>query len=160
MEILQPSCQTVLSFQTHNNCFLEINYFFIDAKLISKVSSATYDPNAISDRVPVSLDVEFSPQPCYHLLWSFNTSPLADFEFVDFLSAVIDEFISINQNEKDPVSFGLLWESLKAYIRGQIFAYSAHLNKSHRSTVQRLSNDISALDQQLATCTSTSSLHH
>ena len=59
----------------------------------------------------------------------------------------------------DPVSCSLLWESLKAYIRGQIILYSAHLNlKSRKAKLQELSIIITKLDQQLATCPSPSLL--
>ena len=58
----------------------------------------------------------------------------------------------------EPISCSLLWESLKAYLRGQIISYSAHLNKSRKAKLQEFSTNITKLDQQLATCPSPSLL--
>ena len=79
---------------------------------------------------------------------------LSDNKFIDFISASIDEFIAINQNETDPISRSLLWESLKVHLRGQIISYSAHLNKILKAKIRALSIDINKLDEQLATCSS------
>lgn len=42
----------------------------------------------------------------------------------------------------------LLWESLKAYPRGQIISYSAYSNKSHKAKLQELTTKILDTDQQ------------
>uniref|UniRef100_A0A8C5D9N9 Reverse transcriptase domain-containing protein n=1 Tax=Gouania willdenowi TaxID=441366 RepID=A0A8C5D9N9_GOUWI len=44
----------------------------------------------------------------------------------------------------------LLWESLKAYLRGQIISYSAHVKKIRMLKIQTLLTELKSLDQQLA----------
>lgn len=61
---------------------------------------------------------------------------LSDDAFNVLISSSIDDFVALNK--KDSVSFSLLWESLKAYLRGQIISYSAYSNKICRAKLQEL----------------------
>ena len=149
---------TTTFFSQMHQSFSRIDYYFIDSKLILKVLTVNYHPIVISDHAPLSLDIQFSSQPRYPTPWRFNTLLLSDDTFYKFIAAKIDGYIAINKNDTDPVSCSLLWESLKAYIRGQIILYSAHLNlKSRKAKLQELSIIITKLDQQL-TCPSPSLL--
>lgn len=136
--------------QMHQS-FSQIDYYFIDAKLIPNVLTVNYHPIVISDRAPLSLDIHFPSQSRYPTSWRFNSLLLSDNKFTKFIEAKIDDFIAINQNERDPISSSLLWEALKAYLRGQIISYSAHLNKSRKVKLQELSVNIANLDQKRAT---------
>lgn len=52
------------SFFSHvHQSFSWIDYYFIDATLISKVLHADYHPIVISDHAPLSLDIQFCSQP-------------------------------------------------------------------------------------------------
>uniref|UniRef100_A0A9J8DJL7 Uncharacterized protein n=1 Tax=Cyprinus carpio carpio TaxID=630221 RepID=A0A9J8DJL7_CYPCA len=68
--------------------------------------------------------------------------------FCDFISHSIDEFLSFNQNED--TSYSLLWESLKAFLRGQIISYSSYSNKKHKTRLSELLVAIGNLDQECA----------
>uniref|UniRef100_A0A672IKH9 Reverse transcriptase domain-containing protein n=1 Tax=Salarias fasciatus TaxID=181472 RepID=A0A672IKH9_SALFA len=139
------------SFYSHvHQTFSRIDYFFIDGSLLSKVVDVMYHPIVISDHSPVSLDIQIQSRPRYSLPWRFNTSLLSDDKFCGFIMSAIDDFISCNQSDSNPVSKTLLWESLKAYLRGQIISYSAYLKKLRDSNIKKLSSEIKCLDQQLA----------
>lgn len=60
----------------------------------------------------------------------------------------IDDFITINKN--DSVSYSLLWESLKTYLRGQIISYSTYQNKCRKSRLHELLTQIKDTDTQNA----------
>lgn len=139
--------------QVHQT-FSLIDYFFIDARLMPKVTDTCYHPIIISDHSPLTLDIQFSSESRYPTHWRFNISLLSDDKFHKFIISTIEDFISLNQSESEPISKMLLWESLKAYLRGQIISYSAHLKKSRMSTIQKLSADLESVDQQLAASTS------
>jgi len=49
--------------------------------------------------------------------WRFNTHLLSSEKFVEVISDQIDIFLSINKTTD--ISASVLWETLKAYIRGQ-----------------------------------------
>lgn len=143
------------SFYSHvHQTFSRIDYFFVDAKLMPKVTNVLYHPIIVSDHSPVSIDVQISPGPQYPTRWRFNTSLLSDDKFHKFIVCAIDDFAALNQSDSEPISKALLWESLMAYLRGQIISYSAHRRKLRLSTIQKLASELELVDQQLAAGTS------
>lgn len=143
------------SFYSHvHQTFSRIDYFFVDAKLVPKVTNVSYHPIIVSDHSPVSIDVQISSGPRYPTQWRFNTSLLSDEKFHKFITSAIEDFIALNQSDSEPISKALLWESLKAFLRGQIISYSAHIRKLRMSNIQKLSSDLESVDQQLATAPS------
>lgn len=64
------------------------------------------------------------------------------------IAASIDDFLIFNQTSS--TSHSLLWESLKAYLRGQIISYSLYLNKTHKARLDDHSTAIFELDSQYA----------
>lgn len=143
------------SFYSHmHQTFSRIDYFFVDAKLMPKVTNVLYHPIIISAHSPVSLDVQISPGPRYPAHWRFNTSLLSDDRFHKFIISAIEDFIALNHSDSEPISKALLWESLKAYLCGQIISYSVHIRKLRMSNIQKLLSDLESVDQQLATAPS------
>lgn len=59
--------------------------------------------------------------------WDLNTRLLFNEDFVKFVSNQIDFFLTTNRTPG--ISASLLWETLKAYIRGEIISYSSYENK-------------------------------
>uniref|UniRef100_A0A3B5ARW6 L1 transposable element RRM domain-containing protein n=1 Tax=Stegastes partitus TaxID=144197 RepID=A0A3B5ARW6_9TELE len=94
------------------------------------------------------LNITFSERPPFLSPWRFNPILLSDDTFSAFIVASIDDFITINKN--DTVSYSLLWESLKAYLRGQIISYSAHRNRTHKARLNELLSKIMDIDRQNA----------
>lgn len=92
--------------------------------------------------------MQLSVQPRYSSPWRLNSLLLSDEKFVGFISASIDDFMATNQVGE--VSYPLLWETLKAYLRGQIISYFAHLIGLHTTKIRQLTSDIFNIDQQLA----------
>uniref|UniRef100_A0A3Q3ENM7 Reverse transcriptase domain-containing protein n=1 Tax=Kryptolebias marmoratus TaxID=37003 RepID=A0A3Q3ENM7_KRYMA len=153
-----PQSKKFSFFSHFHQSFSRIDYFFVDSKLISEVLSVDYHPIIISDHAPLSLDIKFALQHRYTTPWRFNPLLLSDKNFNTFISTKIDDFIEMNQNESNPISYSLLWESLKAFLRGQIISFSAHLNKTRKAKLLELSTNMSNLDQQIATSPSPSLL--
>jgi len=65
------------------------------------------------------------------------------------ISQKIDDFI--NSNKKNDTSPSLLWETLKAVIRGEIISYSAKTNKMKRTKQEELIKAIAMVDFQYST---------
>lgn len=60
-----PTTKEYSFFSQMHQSFSRIDYYFIDAKLISKVLTVNYHPIVISDHAPLSVDIQFSSQPRY-----------------------------------------------------------------------------------------------
>ena len=108
------------SFFSHvHHSFSRIDYFFIDHKLLPKVTSSEYLPIIISDHGPLTLDISLSTQPRTPSRWRFNSLLLSDAKFCSTISTAIDDFLFSNKTSS--TSHSLLWESLKAYLRGLLY---------------------------------------
>ena len=122
---------------------------FIDKALLSFVNSAQYSAIVISDHAPHILDLCLPSSSHRHQGgWRLNSGLLANADFCHFVSTNIDVFLETNRS--DQVSPSLLWETLKAFIRGGIIFFSAHLTKNRRLKQQELLDAILDIDRQQA----------
>ena len=99
------------SFSPTHQSFSRIDYYFIDAKLISKVKAATNHSIVIYDHPPLSLDIQFSSQPRYFMgLWRRNTLLLSDQKFNKFILRpqliILLRLIRTSQNPALPHCYG------------------------------------------------------
>ena len=122
---------------------------FIDSSLTPSVVSSNYHPIIISDHAPLTVDMKLPNRPLILPQWRFNSLLLSDSTFNSFIISSVDDFIMNNNN--DSISASLLWESLKAFLRGQIISFTAHRNKMHKLELQDLLSEIADLDNLYAT---------
>lgn len=143
---LFPQNKSFSFFSPVHHSYSRIDYFFIDRTLLPCVRKAEYSTIIESDHAPVLLDLEF---PLYKLErppWKFDKHLLSDSAFCELISQKIDDFIE--SNKKDNISPSLLWETLKAIIRGEIISYSAKMNKMNRIKQEELIKLINVVDAQ------------
>lgn len=70
-----------------------------------------------------------------------------DTDFIDFVSKQLEFFFQVNKTPG--VTASLVWETMKAFIRGEIISYKAHRSKSIREKLSKLSQRIALLDSSL-----------
>lgn len=78
--------------------------------------------------------------------WRFNDLLLADKSFTDFVTTHIDVFLKINDTGE--VSKSVLWETLKAYLHGQIISYNTAINKTWTESIASITKKILDLDRR------------
>lgn len=146
---LHPSAKDFSYYSAVHKVFSRIDYFFIDKTLLPFLSKAQYSAIVISDHAPHILGLCLpSSSPRHQGGWRLNSSLLADSDFCNHVSTNINVFLEMNRSEQ--VSPSLLWETLKAYIRGCIISYSTHLAKSRKLKQQELTDAIIDIDRQQA----------
>ncbi|XP_059844944.1 uncharacterized protein LOC132404647 [Hypanus sabinus] len=91
------------------------------------VTDCKYDSIAISDHAPLKLSIKISDSSINTRSWRLNATLLQDPEFITFMKQQIDIFFSTNYTEE--IDRGILWDSFKAFIHGQIISYSAGKRK-------------------------------
>ena len=110
-----------------------IDRFFISKPLLAKVSSCNILPCVFSDHdfIDLYLDLDgFST--CRSCVWKFNTSLLADPEFVQMMTCVIEKHkLAIDQFD----SLGDWWDNLKSVIRDKCVNFS--VQKRRRINLRR-----------------------
>ena len=114
----------------------------VDPYLLSIITDCKYDPIIISDHAPVSIRVTLPTQRTERT-WRLDTLLLADSDFVSFITEQIDFFLQVNRNEG--ISASTLWETLNAYLRGQIISCSAYIRKMKHENIEKLSSEIKVL---------------
>lgn len=139
-----PSTKSYSFFSPVHKSFSRIDYFFIDKKLLPNVTDCEYQPVVISDHGPLTMMVRIPGVAPSHRPWRLNPLLLFDDSFVTFIKSEIEFFLAHNQTPG--ISYSLIWESLKAYLRGQVISYCAKQRKLCTSRLMQLADDILKLD--------------
>lgn len=135
------------SFYSHvHNSYSRIDYFFIDRTLLPTVTSVAYSSIVNSDHSPVILDLNLEPQHRESRSWRLDSTLLSDAKFCNLITQSIGNFLETNDTEDTSPS--LLWETLKAFLRGEIISYTAHANKARKRRQCELIEAIADLDRR------------
>lgn len=128
--------------------FSRIDFFLLHKTQEYLVDSCEYLPRTLYDHSPLVLTVN-TPTTRTHLRrWRFSNYLLNDLDFIAFLNDNIECFLNFNVGSASP---GVVWESLKAYLRGIIISYSSG-KKKKLSQLNLLSKDIKKLEQDCSVC--------
>lgn len=139
-----PTSRGYSFFSPVHNSFSQIDYFFIDNKLLHMVVDCEYHSIVISDHAPLKIKLNIPGTDPGYRPWRFNPLLLSDETFVNFIKSEIDLFLS--HNKTPGMSFLTIWEALKAYLRGQIISYGSMQRKATVKRLRRLTDDILKLD--------------
>ena len=145
---LNPNSRSYSFYSPVHKSYSRIDYFFIDKNLISLVNHCEYNSIVISDHAPLSLMLQMPVSQALYHPWRLNSQWLADDKFVEFISSEIQFFLK--QNRTPNMSNLIIWEALKAYIRGQIISFCSQKKKMHQEKINKLSEDIFNLDVIIA----------
>lgn len=146
--LFNPSSKVFSFFSPVHHTFTRIDYFLVDDRLLHSISSCSYNPIVISDHAPVTMVVAFQAAINLRPPWRLNTHLLSNEDFVNFVSNQIDFFLSTNKTPN--ISASILWETLKAYIRGEIISYAAYERKLKNDRLSLLTRSIAQLDHVYA----------
>lgn len=145
---LHPTVKQFSFFSHVHHSYTRIDYFFLDRAFQPFLISANYSTITISDHAPVILDLNFKSKPKEYRVWRLDTTLLSTEEFCSTITQAIDVFLTTNKNSDTSPS--LLWETLKANIRGVIISYSAHANKLRLARQRELLALIADIDSRYA----------
>lgn len=145
LRFLYPDLRRYSFFSSVHRSYSRIDYFVIDSQLLTSVRDCRYEGIVISDHGPVVLQISF-PKKITRRPWRFDNASLADEAFVNCINTKIDFFLSIN--DTPDVSRSTLWESLKAFLRGEIISYTSWESRTRKQRLKDLSNQIQQLDSR------------
>lgn len=133
------------SFFSHvHRSYSRIDFFLLDNRFLSCLNSCEYHSIVISDHAPTSVDVNFSSRVPPSRQWRLNSALLALAPFKEFLEVQISFFFDTNDSPE--ISRCTLWETFKAYMRGQAISYVSTLNKTERAELTVIADDICRVD--------------
>lgn len=140
-----PTSRQFSFFSPVHQTYSRIDYFLIDQKLLPTIIQVEYDSIVNSDHCPVLLKLRFPENILPKRTWRLNSRLLADKKFVDFINTQVDLFLETNESPE--ISYCTLWETMKAYVRGQVISYTAGENKKKSKRATELINRIKVVDQ-------------
>lgn len=146
--IKNPTMRQFSFFSPVHHSYSRIDYFIVDNQLLPLISSSKYHSIVLSDHCPVQLDLIFPANIMPQRTWRLDPQLLLGEDFRTFLNGQIDFFLEINDTQE--VSRGVLWESMTAYIRGQIISYVAYRDKQRSKQLNELANKIADVDRHYA----------
>lgn len=153
-----PTSKSFSFFSPVHGTYSHIDYFFRLGPL-PIVSKFEYQAIVISDHAPVLMTLCIPTSHTNNHPWGLNTLLLSDEGFVNFISAEITSFFEYNHTPE--MSPSIVWESMKAYLRGQIISYCAlRLRKRNNARLEQLTNDILKLDATFALAPSNDLVKH
>lgn len=126
--------QRLLFFSSVHKSYSRIDYFLLDAKLLSTVESVTYHPTVVSDHSILSMDLKVGEYNTGVRRWRFDPTLLADEQFTNYIQNQITHFI--NENDTGEVNDSILWESYKAVIRGHIMSFVSGKRKRENTRLK------------------------
>lgn len=147
-----PTSRQYSFFSPVHQAYSRIDHFLLDKRLLPLLESIEYEGIVVSDHSPVKMSLCFPNNERPQRNWRFNPHLLADEDFVAFLSTQIDFFLEMNQ--LPGTTYCNLWETLKAYLRGQIISYNASQKKRRSARLDELISLIKNLDRRHATAPS------
>lgn len=143
-----PTTKQFSFFSPVHHSYSRIDYFIVDNQLLPLISSTKYHSIVISDHSPVQIDLAFPGNVAPQRTWRLDPQLLLCKHFKIFLNNQIDFFLEMNDTQD--VSRGVLWESMKAYIRGQVISYVAHRDKERFKQLKGLADKIADIDKRYA----------
>lgn len=143
-----PTTKQFSFFSPVHHSYSRIDYFIVDNQLLPLISSTKYHSIVLSDHSPVQMGLVFPGNVAPQRTWRLDPLLLLCERFKTFLSNQIDFFLEINDTQD--VSRGVLWESMKAYIRGQVISYVAHRDKERSKQLKELADKIADMDRRYA----------
>lgn len=146
---MYPSSKQFSFYSPVHRTYSRIDYFLLDRKLLSLMTQVEYDCIVISDHSPVLLKLRFPGNSITQRTWHLNSRLLADEDFVKFVETQIDFFLETNESPE--ISYSILWDTLKAFVRGQIISYQASANKRKLRRITEIMNEINTIDQSHST---------
>ena len=139
-----PSDRQYSFFSPVHGSFSRIDYFLVDARLISKVDNSTYHSILVSDHAPLAININFDLNIC-HYNWKFSPALLSDKKFCEYLSNKIADFLQCNDTGE--VSDSILWETFKVVVRGQVMSYQSFCKRARLRRLSEIDSELSALEE-------------
>lgn len=138
---VNPTQRDFTFFSHRHNCYSRLDYFFTFQNDLHRVVSSKIGIMDLSDHAPVYLELLYS-QEKKETYWRLNTSILQSMG--DQIRNDIKNYLLENDNKE--VSPSILWDALKAVMRGKIIGYSSNWKKKRNEQLKSLQAQLKTLE--------------
>ncbi|CAJ1058984.1 unnamed protein product [Xyrichtys novacula] len=123
-----------------------LDFFLINTIDRHKINECKIGTADISDHSIVYLDIHLNSKP-RNTLWRLNVGLLNNKSTVEEIQKEIGE--CIDDNKDDHVDPTIVWDTVKAVMRGKLISRTAYLRKMQRSKYDQLEKELEKLEKQL-----------
>lgn len=123
---MHPSQRYYTHYSSPHSLYTRIDYFLIFGRDKIKINTCEIGTIDLSDHAPINLCVDVNLQPKMNN-WKLNSSLLNDPHFKEQMKREIHFYLEMN--DKGDGSSPILWDALKAILRGKIIAISSYKKK-------------------------------
>ena len=102
-------------------------------------------PRVVSDHSPIYLTLNVDNRP-KKTIWRLNTSLLNNKSAVQQIKSEIKTFLVHNDNGE--VNPNILWDTLKAVVRGKLISLSTAIKKAKEHTLKQLESNLIELEKE------------
>lgn len=123
---LHPADREYTHYSSPHAAYSRLDYFFMFTVDVFRVRSCDIETIDLSDHSPVSMSVHLGRKKRANL-WRLNSYILNKPTIVEKIKKDIKEFMELNNSGE--ISPAIIWDTLKAVMRGKLISLTAHLKK-------------------------------
>ncbi|KAJ0033658.1 hypothetical protein NQD34_000765 [Periophthalmus magnuspinnatus] len=142
---LFPTRRDYSHYSAPHSIYTRIDYFITFGKDKGKIQTCEMGTIDVSDHAPLYLVVNLNLSPRV-TTWKLNSYLLKDINFKKDIKKEMKDFLDINDNGE--VSPPILWDTLKAVIRGKIIAITSYKKKIQKKRMEDLQIDLKRLEKK------------
>lgn len=142
---LHSSKRDYTHYSPPNNSYARIDYFFMNKNDLNRVKKCEIQQADVSDHCAVLLTVNLKVQE-KNTLWRLNVGMLNNKLCVEELKKDIITYQ--NENDNGEVTPVILWDALKAVIRGKLVAKTAAIKKNREEVYKKEKEKLFITEQQ------------
>lgn len=141
---MYPTSRDYTHYSSPHALYSRIDYFFVFNWDLHRVNQCDIGPIALSDHSPIYINVCLDRKP-KATLWRLNPSILNRPETCEGLKVDIRTYLE--QNDNSEVTPTILWDAMKAVMRGKIIATTSLLNKIRKKRLHDLETQLKQLQR-------------
>lgn len=140
-----PSNHNYTHYSYPHGLYARIDYFFIFNQDRHRMENCEIGNIDLSDHAPLSLSLKITNN-IRNTLWRLNTSILNNEQFKLNMKQEIVRIIAENDNGE--VGFDIVWDTLKAILRGKIISYCSFKKKERQAILSGLNKELDKLETE------------
>lgn len=146
--LLHPLQRDYTHYSIPHSVHSRIDYFLMQKEACYRVLDCKIGVADVSDHNAIFLTIQMDPLP-KNTTWRLNVSILNNETIVNDIKQEIDTFIRENDNgEVNPL---MLWDSMKAVLRGKLIAKTTYLKRIRMEKYTNLIKTLKELEQKFRT---------
>lgn len=139
---LFPTRRDYSYYSTPHAVYTRIDYFLTFSRDLHMVEQCSIGSMTLSDHSPIYLTLNLNGER-RETLWRLNSSILNNVGIKESLKTEINTYLEINDNGE--VTPNILWDTLKAVMRGKIISITSHMKKLRTQKLQDLESELKQL---------------